>query len=384
MVIFSKIKNIGILTLASVKFIFNGKANKKIEPRKILIIQTAKLGDMICTSPMFRAVKDKYPGSKLYVMGNAVNGELLNGNPDIDCYIACEKKFSVKDFYRNIKKENFDFACVTAPGFSALAALYFAGIPLISAPVIVNGFSPYETRSYKILRNFVITKSHHMGSYAPREYLRLLEPIGIQTEDIKKYLFYSAEADEKAQKYLSAGGIKIGSDFIAGIAPAAGNKIKQWAPEKFAKIARYLIEKYNAKVVIVADESGREVTGKMLESLIDTRNVINSTGAFNIEELKALVSKLNLFISVDTGPIYIAEAFGIPTVDITGPIDEKEQPPVGKLHRIVKLENRVKPELYVMNARMYDEREAKRQIDEITVEMAIKALDGLMAEISKS
>ena len=36
---------------------------------------------------------------------------------------------------------------------------------------------------------------------------------------------------------------------------------------------------------------------------------------------------VHLFISVDTGPIYIAEAFNVPTVDIVGPVDENVQPP---------------------------------------------------------
>jgi len=377
---FSKINNLGILAFCVAKFIIGGKASKLVsELKKILIIQNAKLGDMVCTTPMFRAVKEKYPRSKLFVMGNALNRELLKGNPDINGYIVCENNFGFEDFRRSIRGEKFDFACVTAPGFAALAALYLAKVPLISAPVIRNGFSPYETKPYKILRNFVVTKPHCMGSYAPREYLRLLEPIGIFTEDTKKYLYYSQEAEKTILDFFAKNHIAPEKDFIVGITPSAGNKIKEWGRNKFAKLADYIFDKYRAEIIIIGGPNDIEVD-EMISFISKDTKFINTHGLFSVEELKALISKLNLFISVDTGPIYIAEAFDVPTIDIIGPIDGNEQPPIGKLHKIVVAE-RQKPELYVMNARIYNEKEARRQIEAISVEMVINKFKELIPDI---
>jgi len=328
---------------------------------------------------MFRAVKEKYPRSKLFVMGNALNSELLKGNPDINGYIVCENNFGFEDFRRSIRGEKFDFACVTAPGFAALAALYLAEVPLISAPVIRNGFSPYETKPYKILRNFVVTKPHRMGSYAPREYLRLLEPIGIFTEDTKKYLYYSQEAEKTILDFFAKNHIAPEKDFIVGITPSAGNKIKEWGRNKFAKLADYIFDKYRAEIIIIGGPNDIEVD-EMISFISKDTKFINTRGLFSVEELKALISKLNLFISVDTGPIYIAEAFDVPTIDIIGPIDGNEQPPIGKLHKIVVAE-RQKPELYVMNARIYNEKEARRQIEAISVEMVINKFKELIPDI---
>jgi len=377
---FSKINNLGILAFCVAKFIIGGKASKLVsELKKILIIQNAKLGDMVCTTPMFRAVKEKYPRSKLFVMGNALNRELLKGNPDINGYIVCENNFGFEDFRRSIRGEKFDFACVTAPGFAALAALYLAEVPLISVPVIRNGFSPYETKPYKILRNFVVTKPHRMGSYAPREYLRLLEPIGIFTEDTKKYLYYSQEAEKTILDFFAKNHIAPEKDFIVGITPSAGNKIKEWGRNKFAKLADYIFDKYRAEIIIIGGPNDIEVD-EMISFISKDTKFINTRGLFSVEELKALISKLNLFISVDTGPIYIAEAFDVPTIDIIGPIDGNEQPPIGKLHKIVVAE-RQKPELYVMNARIYNEKEARRQIEAISVEMVINKFKELIPDI---
>ena len=130
--------------------------------------------------------------------------------------------------------------------------------------------------------------------------------------------------------------------------------------------------------MIIGGENDKREAEEMVGFLGKNTKIINTTGLFNIDELKALISKLSLFISVDTGPIYIAEAFGVATIDITGPIDEKEQPPIGRIHKIVKIENREKPELYVMNARVYNKKEAKRQVDEISVDMVIEKFEELM------
>ncbi|MDO8676877.1 MAG: glycosyltransferase family 39 protein [Candidatus Azambacteria bacterium] len=376
-VVVSRLKNIGILALLGIRFIFKGKADKMISPKKILIAHSGKLGDMVCATPMFRAIKKVYPNAKITVMGNRVNRELLGGNPDIDVYLVCPVGFS--DLLKTVKKEKFDFACVTSPNFTALAALYLADIPLITAPIIENGFSPYETRAYKILRNFVTTKSHRMGNYAAREYLRLLEPIGIFSKDTKKHLYFSEAAMKSAEAFLAKNGISSDSDFIVGITPSAGDKIKEWPRDRFAKLADYIYRKYRAKIIIIGGPGDIEVD-EMVSFLAKDTKFINAKELFDIEQLKALVSKLHLFISVDTGPIYIAEAFNVPTVDIVGPVDENEQPPVGEFHKIV-VAQRLKPALHIMNVRVYDVKEARRQTESITVEMVIKELDNLIKNL---
>lgn len=374
-----KFKNIWVLILCLAKFVGRGKADKPVgHPKKIIIMQMAKLGDMVCTTPMFRAVKKSYPNAKLLVIGNKTNKELLAGNKDVGEYLIYENNFW--DLVRRIKAEKIDFACTTHPNFLGIAMFFLANVPLVSSPTIEGGYSPYETRSYKILRNFVVSKPHRMGSYAPGEYLRLLESVGIFTDETKKHLLFSKEAESRVNDFFYANKIAI-VDFIIAISPSAGNKIKLWPAERFAELADYIYEKYGAKIIIIGGKNDKEETEEMLKKTKRSTEIINSVGLFNIDELKALISKVNLFISVDTGPVYIAESFDVPTIDIVGPMDENEQPPTGKRHRVVKLKNRKGPVIHIMNTGIFDEKEARRQTEQITVEMVIRELDDLMKEI---
>ena len=371
-----KIKGIFIFLLCFFYFVFKGKADKKIPVlKKIAIMQTAKLGDMVCTTPMFRAVKEKYPEVKVFAIGNEINREILEHNPDVDGYLVYKNNFW--ELLKNIKKEKIDFACDTNPSFLGLATLYLAGVPLIASPVIKNGFSPVETRLYKMLRKFVVAVSHHMGNYAPGEYLRLLEPVGIFSDNTKKYLYFTKQADEAIKKFFISNEVDISKDFVVGISPSVGNKIKEWETEKFAQLAGYIYSHYNAKIVIMGGKDDVAKSKEMIKTLNRDTKFTDTTGLFNLDNLKALISKLSLFISVDTGPVYIAEAFGVPTIDIIGPMDEREQPPVGEKNKVVILENRKQSVLHIMNAIEYDYKEARRQIEEITVKMVVNKLDEL-------
>lgn len=372
-----KTKRLLIFFLCFAKFFVSGKANKNIkDPKKIIVMQTAKLGDMVCATPMFRAIKEKYPQAEVFVIGNNINKELLSGNPDVDGYFVYKNNFL--ELVREIKKEKIDFACDTNPNLFGLAILYLAGIPLIAVPVIENGFSPVETRLYKILRKLAVAVPHRMGNYAPREYLRLLEPIGIFSNDTKKHIYFSKQAEVKIEKFLAGNNINAENDFLIGISPSVGNKIKEWDTSKFAQLANYISSQYNSVVVITGGSGDVERSKEMLERLRSNTKFIDTTGLLNLDDLKAIISILSLFISVDTGPMYIAEAFDVPTIDIVGPMDENEQPPKGEKNKIVKLDKRKQPAIHIMNSSDYDYKEARRQIEEITVDMVIEKLEEIV------
>ena len=100
----------------------------------------------------------------------------------------------------------------------------------------------------------------------------------------------------------------------------------------------------------------------------------------SIEELKALIAEFDLFIALDTGPIYVAEAFDVPTVDIVGPMDEREQPPRGPLNLVVVPPFPRIPQMHIMNARIFDVAEATRQTESITVAQVTEAIDQVLAK----
>lgn len=374
-----RIYRLSLLARCLVASLFFGKATRAQSGLSaVIVVLTGKLGDIVCCTPVLRALRAHAPHARIIVAGAKVLPALLKDSGLADDYLDLEER----GVLARIREHNADAAIVLGPSFTSAALLYLSGIPLVVAPKVEGGYSPSETRLYKMLKKLITTFPYRMGEYAPRERLKALEPLGIFSDDTKKHLGFSETADTTAKQFFADNGIDLKRDFIVGISPSAGNKVKEWPEERFAEVADYLAEKYSAKVIITGSATDKEKIERVIGLLKPETKAVEAS-SFTIDELKAFISKLKLFISVDTGPIYIAEAFGISTIDITGPIDEREQPPRGLLHRNVVPPHRSHPELFVLNAKEHNRGEALRQVNSITVSAVLHEIDLLIADMKK-
>jgi len=84
---------------------------------------------------------------------------------------------------------------------------------------------------------------------------------------------------------------------------------RQWGIEKFKKIAKYLIDKYDLLLI----ELGRDC-----ESIGLGLNLINKT---SIREAAIILKRCNLFIGNDSGLLHLALAVGTPVIGLYGPLN---------------------------------------------------------------
>lgn len=322
--VIKKIKLFALFLFCFFFYLIRGRADKKPkEFKKFLIVQMAKMGDMVCATPLFKAIKDKNQNNQVFVLSNVTNINLLANHPYIDGFFVYERK-KFWSVIKKIKKQNFDFGCITAPNFLGLAILYLSKIPFIVAPAVIEE-NLYDRSYYKILRKLAtISVNYQMHQYMPLQYLKLLEPVEIYSQNVKKVLGFSRKAQERVSSFLISKNIDVKKDVIVAIHVGVGNKLKLWEMKKWAQLIDILQEKYKVKVIITGSQKDEKEVKEVLE-LSKTRPLWVLD--FNLDESKALINSIDIFISCDSGPIYIAEAFGKYTIDITGPSDEKEQPP---------------------------------------------------------
>jgi ADP-heptose:LPS heptosyltransferase len=350
-------------------FIKRGNAKNKVNNIKtIAIIHNGKLGDMVCTTPLFIAINKKFPNSKIILCGNKVNKELMENETYINQYIVIDKK-NPKDLINNLKKHNIDIGILITPDFLGAYSLFMSNAKYITVPKIYNGFSPYETISYKIIRKLLNTVPHSMGEYAPRQYMNFLTDLIVINENeinTKKVLSQPKPiSKDKIDQLFIENNIKK-DNFNIVISSSVANKIKKWPNEKWAMLIDKIYDKYKSNIILIGIKNDIQDINHVKSLLKPSTKVYDFCGLLSLDELKALILISDLFISVDTGPIYIAEAFGIPTIDIIGPMDENEQPPRSNRNMLV-IPKREKPAIHIMNARQYDKVEALRQINSIEV-----------------
>ena len=269
---------------------------------KILIIQTAFLGDLILSTGFFRRIKEKYPNSHITVLINKGTESILEGNPYLNEVIPIEKKKTFKNpylffkFLSNLRKNNFTLCY--SPHFSHRSSIisYFSGAKT-RIGYFESGFS------------FLHTKKYHRplkGSHEVQKLFFLLEESIIIKPEIHIKENQIVEIDEIIKKLPS---------YIA-IAPSSLWETKRMPISKFSNLIQLILKKTEYLPLIIGSKNDRYLAQTLLDEF-DSK-ILDLTGKTSLIELSYVISKSKCVISNDSSPIHIASAFNIPTLAIFG------------------------------------------------------------------
>jgi len=345
--------------------------NSDPELKKILIIpQLTRIGDIVCSTPVFRSIKIKYPKSHIAVLVSKKAAGIIRNNTRIDEVILYED-YSFWQLIRKIRKEAFGWSfSLSATSVSTLIVLW----GLVRTRVKTTRLNrPITELITDWMNNYKLLYKDH--TYLPRHHLNLLSCIDIKDPDEVKEIFTSPINERKTDKFLNKHNIS-NTDTLVGISITAGNKIKEWGDKNFFKLAQKIVEKYNAKVIFIGSPSDKKRI-KVLLGADSNTSFIEATD-FSVEELPSLFKKLNLFIAVDTGPIYIAHALGVPLINIIGPVDPSEQPPNDKKSMQILPREGIPPSSFVFKKRG-SPKDIKNAIDSIGVDKVFSVVDKLLS-----
>ena len=96
---------------------------------KILIWQTAFLGDLILTTPLIHSLKNIYPASKIDIITKPFGLAVLKNNPYLNRVIVFDKrKDSNIQLIKMLRREKYDIAVSPHRSHRASYSLFLAGI----------------------------------------------------------------------------------------------------------------------------------------------------------------------------------------------------------------------------------------------------------------
>jgi ADP-heptose:LPS heptosyltransferase len=122
-----------------------------------------------------------------------------------------------------------------------------------------------------------------------------------------------------------------------GIHVSGGRAIKQWPETRFREVAESLVRDRNAAIVLTGAESDRTQVDAVRAALPAAR-VLDLTGGVSLLTVAAVLERLDLLLTGDTGPMHLAHAVGTPTVAVFGPSDPARYGPRGVRDRIVRVD----------------------------------------------
>jgi ADP-heptose:LPS heptosyltransferase len=124
---------------------------------------------------------------------------------------------------------------------------------------------------------------------------------------------------------------------LVGLHLSGGRAIKQWEPDRFAEVARRLIDSAGATVVLTGSDADRSLVNAAAQTLPRSQ-VIDAAGHVDLLTLAAILERLDLLITGDTGPMHLAAAVATPIVAVFGPSDPARYAPRGPLDRVVRVD----------------------------------------------
>ncbi len=279
----------------------------------IAIVRLSSLGDIIFCMASLQIIKRRFPESSITWVADRKFADILDHNPDLKEIVKLDLKglkngFSVgklREEYGKIRDlGKFDIA-IDLHGMikSAFIARKIGQVATGCHRKVVK--EPLAALMYD--RRFDIPFEQHVVS----RYVSLVaQSLGfsyVDTEltDKRPFLYY-----QKDDLQVSAGYFKSNRKNIIFI-PETSLAYKNYPKEKFIELANNLGE----NILICY---GNELERQTAEYMAERSPNVSILPRMNLNQLKAAISRADLVIGGDTGPIHMAWANNIPSITIFG------------------------------------------------------------------
>lgn len=323
-------------------------------PRRILVIRRDNIGDLVCTTPLFAALRQHLPAARIVALVNSYNAPALAANPDIDevCVYrkakhrdAGESRFGVwlqtAQLISGLRRQKFDVAIVATPGKQP-AALKFAR--WVKARRIVA----YGEGSEGI--SDPLPPAQANAGHECEAVMRLLAPLGISEAPGPLHVF----ADPALAARIA---VPAGSGRLVALHLSARKPPQRWPAERFAELAHALHARDGARFLIfwspgAADHAQHPGDDDKAAQLLALCADLPMQGCptQRLEELVAGLSRCDAVVCSDGGAMHIAAGLGKPIVCFFGNSSATRWHPWGVAHQLLQAESRDVHDISVADA----------------------------------
>jgi heptosyltransferase-2 len=274
--------------------------------KKILLVQTAFIGDVILITPLIRATKELYPDAVIDVLVVPAAAKLLEHNPYIRQVLTFPKRQNplkaLLQMRSRLRREAYDMAISPHSSGRTHLLLFLAKIPVRigfdrgTLPFLLTLKTPHPRGIHKIAKNLSLLKL-----ISPRDF-------SMQSE-----LFPSEVEYGKADELLAG----LSHRPLLALAPGSVWATKCWPAEYYAELAGALIQK-GFGIVLIGGKEDKHKCDEIAKQL-PSGCYVNPAGATNLLESAALISRCRAMICNDSGALHLANAMQVKVFAFFGP-----------------------------------------------------------------
>lgn len=262
--------------------------------KKILLIQTAFIGDVILATPLIENIKEKFPECAVDILVRKGNENLLLGHPKLNEVLIWDKTknkyLHLFQLLKQIRKNKYDAVVCIQRFFNAGLLTAFSG----AKEKIGFSKNPFS---------FLFTKKiKHVLKEGKHEVDRNLELIQHwETPMQRRPKLYPEKEHKDSVEALQS------LPYIC-IAPASVWFTKQLPIEKWAELITKLP---HHQIYLLGAASDKDLCNNIVQQS-NRKNIKSLCGQLNLMESTALMAKAEMNFVNDSAPLHLASAINAP------------------------------------------------------------------------
>ncbi len=273
------------------------------------------IGDAVMTTPAVAALRRARPEARIEIRCRPWVAPIYAHSPDVDGIVPFDEKntrFGWWQSVRQIRQGRYDLGILFPNSLGTALALWAGGV---GRRIGYDRDGRGWCLSDRVKATDAI-RTAHMVDY----YLNILSPLtDVSKAERRLRLFAGAEERAAVDRVFERLGIPAGAR-VAGVNPgAAFGTAKRWLPERYGETARRLVEEFDLWVVVTGSGGERDLAEQVAER--GGERVLNLAGEVSLGEFLAVMERLALFVTNDSGAMHIAAGMDRPIVAIFGSTD---------------------------------------------------------------
>jgi len=293
-------------------------------PGSIFVLRNNDIGDLLISTPIFEALRRKFPDAYIVAGVGKWNIEILKLNPHISEVLAINAPWHNKVIQNRSHLRKMAYVVFSSESRELARRHFDIGIDIVGSRwgslLMLRAGIPYRlgvkgyAGGYGAVQKYV--------EYNPREHvcrstLRFAELLqATELPEIRPQIFLSPqerEAGESLWSQKSAGSHQRSIRIVIG--HGGGFKTKCWPLENYAALVSVLSALDNVEIAIVGNKQDRETAGQILTT---SPTICNLAGRLSLRETFALVASADLVICNSSMLMHTAAAFLKPAIVLLG------------------------------------------------------------------
>ena len=323
------------------------------EIRRILVLRLERIGDLLMSQPALHAIRRRAPQAAVDLVVGSWNEALARHVDGIDAVEVMDAPWLARDAggagwpallrqARTWRARRYDLA-INLEGdirsnvlMSRAGARWRAGFGMAGGGPLLDDNVIFDPASHTAVNGVRLVAAAFGEAPAGACW-----PVEGREEAAKlpRAAFVIPEAAHaEAGRLLSARSSLTPGRPLVGLHVGAGRAVKEWPVSRLAEVGGWAVRERGAVIVLTGSPADRAAAEDLRRALPDDATVVDTTGSADLLQLAAVLSRLSLFITPDTGPMHLAAAVGTPLVALFGPSSPERWGPLSSRSRVVRVD----------------------------------------------